>query len=59
MISKKDGSFMLLSERLFIFYILLFLLFVVGVEEISVNCMPGGEWDNDYIPDCQGYIHND
>ena len=20
---------------------------------MTINCMPGGEWDNDYIPSCQ------
>ena len=24
-----------------------------GVDEMTINCMPGGKWDNDYIPSCQ------
>ena len=20
---------------------------------MTINCLPGGEWDNDYIPSCQ------
>jgi len=27
-------------------------LFSTGVKEMVSMCQPGGEWDNDYIPDC-------
>ena len=27
-------------------------LFATGVKEMTSRCMPGGEWDNDYIPAC-------
>ena len=27
-------------------------LFSTGVREMVSMCQPGGEWDNDYIPDC-------
>lgn len=26
---------------------------VVGVKEITIRCMPGGSWNNDYVPACQ------
>ena len=32
------------------------LLYLLGVSEMTVNCLPGGSWDNDYIPSCQVII---